>query len=200
LAEFLGHVQGRGHEHSLVLLEALAGLKPEDYQDPARVKTRLNKPPLARLVDDNRAMFVRALAESLGAVRGRERSLVLLEAFFGLDRNADRCAFSHLIRSLNEPRHPFGCRVTALRLVCLVQTILRVLATSDVDLVPCCEAAVDFVESVRDAQMPTLAHVQNFLNEARKLLPTLQQRALDRIAWERDQGDKERAVWLETKS
>ncbi len=92
LADALSFVSGRGSEQAALLLESYVGLETADYGSVEQLSRKLREAQqepgaLAGLTANNRATFLKTLANALSFVpgRGREQAALLLESYVGLE-------------------------------------------------------------------------------------------------------------------
>ncbi len=104
----------RGSEQAALLLESYVGLGAGDYGSVEQLSRKLREAQqergaLAGLEANNRANFLRTLAEALSFVpgRGREQAALLLESYVGLEAE-DYGSVEQLTRKLREAHQERG--------------------------------------------------------------------------------------------
>ncbi|HMP06184.1 MAG TPA: hypothetical protein PJ982_07545 [Lacipirellulaceae bacterium] len=188
LAAALHMTTDRGPGHATKLLETYLGLEPVDYQDRDQLRVKLEGHEIKEKLSnpDNRSIYLRTLADSLRltADRGPGKAATLLVAYVrpSLSQIADSSDLQGVAPSNR-------LELVAAYCDCINGTDPQVLEIG--------RAVVEYIQSIRDRELPTYQHRADFLENAGKLWPALHRLARERIDHERKQRNTGSAEALE---
>ncbi len=181
---------GRGSEQAALLLESYVGLEAGDYGNVEQLSRKLREAQqergaLAGLEANNRANFLRTLADALRSVpgRGSEEAALLLESY--LEVPIAEFAAAPIMRD-----------VIPLNRLSFLQVWLRCVQPSDERLTVACRAIIDYVRKLRNETFPTYGSRREFFNEARKIVTNIQAATLRRVAQLRKMNRQQEAELL----
>jgi hypothetical protein len=182
LADRLGFVAGRSG-HGVMLLESHLGLEPGHYASHASLRLALQQSGLDQLEPNNRANFLKTLADGLRSVDARKpHAVLLLETYL----NAPVSQFVTALADL-----------TVTNRLGFVQAWLRAIEPDHEQAIAVCYAVVHYVRTVRDRDLPTYDQKRDFLDQAQRIWPDLRRVGLARAEQVRATGDHKRANDLE---
>ncbi len=167
-----------GHrDWAAMVLESHLRLSPDDYADHDTLRTALQRSALNELEANNRATFLRVLADALGFVPGRDSA----QAAMLLESHLRGPIFAFAI-------DPALADVAVTNVMSYLAAWFRAVGPTHLDVVPVCEAVVDRVRTIRDEELRTYQERRNFYEQIPNIWRDVRRITLGRIDWLR--GDR----------